>query len=86
MGYKYGENEYMRTQIHTISKENYPQIIEWLESSFNMLGGCAYVTAIAILLRMTMGLSLDFEFLITFFFAALMMSFTFPSGRVQPLL
>ena len=33
MGYKYGENEYMRTQIHTISKENYPQIIEWLESS-----------------------------------------------------
>ena len=79
MGYKYGENEYMRTQIHTISKENYPQIIEWLESSFNMLGGCAYVTAIAILLRVTIGLPFDFEFLITFFFAALMMSFTFPS-------
>ena len=46
---------------------------------FNMFGCCAYVTAIAILLRMTMGLSLDFEFLVTFFFAALMMSFTFPS-------
>ena len=28
----------MRTQIHTISKENYPQIIEWLESSFNEIG------------------------------------------------
>lgn len=46
---------------------------------FNMLGGCAYVTAIAILLRVTIGLPFDFEFLITFFFAALMMSFTFPS-------
>ena len=46
---------------------------------FNMLGGCAYVTAIAVILRMTMGLPLDFEFFITFFFATLMMSFTFPS-------
>ena len=46
---------------------------------FNMVGICAYVTAIAIILRMTMGLSLDFEFLITFFFASLLMSFTYPS-------
>lgn len=28
----------MQTQIHTISKENYPQIIEWLEHNFNEIG------------------------------------------------
>ena len=28
----------MRMQIHTLSRENYPQIIEWMENIFTEMG------------------------------------------------
>ena len=46
---------------------------------FNMLGSGSYVVMLAILLRLTVGLPMDAEFLFSFFFAVLLMAFTFPS-------
>ncbi len=44
-----------------------------------MLGSGSYVVMLAILLRLTVGLPMDAEFLLSFFFAVLLMAFTFPS-------
>ncbi len=46
---------------------------------FNMLGSGSYVVMLAVLLRLTVGLPVDAEFLLSFFFAVLLMAFTFPS-------
>ncbi len=46
---------------------------------FNMTGSGAYITMLALSLRLTFGLPVDTEFLLSFFFAALLVSFTFPS-------
>ena len=46
---------------------------------FNMLGSGSYVVMLAVLLRLTVGLPMDAEFLVSFFFAVLLMAFTFPS-------
>ena len=46
---------------------------------FNMMGSGSYVVMLAILLRLTVGLTVDAEFLFSFFFAVLLLAFTFPS-------
>ncbi len=46
---------------------------------FNMAGSGAFIVMLAIVMRMTFGLPMDPEFLSSFFFAALMVTFTFPS-------
>ncbi len=46
---------------------------------FNMIGSGSYVVMLAVLLRLTVGLPVDAEFLLSFFFAVLLMAFTFPS-------
>ncbi len=46
---------------------------------FNMMGSGSYVVMLAILLRLTVGLTVDAEFLLSFFFAVLLLAFTFPS-------
>ncbi len=46
---------------------------------FNMMGSGSYVVMLAILLRLTVGLTVDAEFLVSFFFAVLLLAFTFPS-------
>ena len=46
---------------------------------FNMMGSGSYVVMLAILLRLTVGLPVDAEFLFSFFFAVLLLAFTFPS-------
>ena len=46
---------------------------------FNMVGSGSYVVMLAILLRLTVGLTVDAEFLVSFFFAVLLLAFTFPS-------
>ena len=46
---------------------------------FNMVGSGSYVVMLAILLRLTVGLPVDAEFLFSFFFAVLLLAFTFPS-------
>ena len=46
---------------------------------FNMMGSGSYVVMLALLLRLTFGLPVDAEFLFSFFFAVLLLAFTFPS-------
>ncbi len=46
---------------------------------FNKMGSGSYVVMLAVLLRLTVGLPVDAEFLLSFFFAVLLMAFTFPS-------
>ncbi|MBE6094430.1 MAG: dicarboxylate/amino acid:cation symporter [Schwartzia succinivorans] len=46
---------------------------------FNMMGSGSYVVMLAILLRLTVGRTVDAEFLLSFFFAVLLLAFTFPS-------
>ncbi len=46
---------------------------------FNMMGSGSYVVMLAIPLRLTVGLTVDAEFLVSFFFAVLLLAFTFPS-------
>ncbi len=48
-------------------------------AQFNMGGSGAYIIMLAMILRQTFGLPLDADFLISFFFAVLLVSFTFPS-------
>lgn len=45
---------------------------------FNMIGGGMYAMTAAILMRLTLGLPFNMEFLLSFFFAALLVTFTFP--------
>ena len=46
---------------------------------FNKLGSSGYVVMLAALLRLNVGLPMDAEFLVSFFFAVLLIAFTFPS-------
>ena len=46
---------------------------------FNMTGCGAYIVMLALLLRLTFGLPVDTEFLLSFFFTVLLLTFTFPS-------
>lgn len=45
---------------------------------FNMIGGGMYAMTAAIMMRLTLGLPLDMEFLLSFLWAALLVTFTFP--------
>ena len=45
---------------------------------FNKIGSGSYVAMLTVLLRLTIGLPVDAEFLLSFFFAVLLMAFTFP--------
>lgn len=49
-----------------------------LGMQFNMTGSVIYAITAAIMLRLTWGLPLDMDFLLSFFFATLLVSFTFP--------
>ena len=73
----------MSLTTFTISRANYDEAVEWMEDrlavpvglQFNKVGSGSYVVMLAVLLRLTIGLPVDAEFLLSFFFAALLMAF-----------
>ncbi len=46
---------------------------------FNMMGAGAYIIMLALMMRLTFGFPVDLEFLLSFSFAVLLVTFTFPS-------
>ncbi len=60
-------------------EEKLPMFSLPLGLQINMTGSAAYIVILALSMRLTFGLPMDAEFLLSFFFAVLLLTFAFPS-------